>query len=97
VEKFGADLTIVDYCFLLYFFLFTVHTVSPIHDLCNWKSGAEILGTRSPCWLNFGWWYLIFENPQYGTSFMSSFCCLKFDVSLRPLESLCTPGKSTVM
>jgi len=35
LAKFGIDLTIVDYCFLLYFFLFTVHTVFPLHDLCN--------------------------------------------------------------
>jgi hypothetical protein len=28
-------------------------------------SGAQILGTRSPWWLNFGWWYLIFENHTH--------------------------------
>ena len=43
-----------------------------------WSRGAQILGARSPGWLNFVRWHLTFEGPRYGTYFVSPFWHLEF-------------------
>jgi len=40
--------------------------------------GTHILDARSPWWLNFVCWHLIFADSQYGTCSMSLFWCLEF-------------------
>jgi len=59
------------------------------HELRYIRMGAKIPGAISPGRLNFVTPLLIFVGPQYGTCFMSHFCCLEFWG--RFLENSCTP------
>jgi hypothetical protein len=54
------------------------------------SGGAQIPDARSPWWLNFVQWCLIFVGPQYGTCFMSPLW--RLECWGRCSEDLCTPA-----
>ena len=76
-----------------YITFWTTHTHTHTHIcICGHMCAhnAQILDTRSLCWPNFAWWWLIFVGPQHGTWFLLPFWHPEFWGAARFLENMWT-------